>query len=106
MRKTPLFSKGQSIMENKFLDIKQLADLANIALTQEECLAFSRDFDGLLRFLHSITETEIFVPQLSNAAVFFRDDEVCDGFCRDELLANAATTAQGYITVPLVMEDI
>ncbi len=93
-------------MDKQKTDVCELAKLAKITLTQVESKAFSHDFDELLSFLESITKTELSADIVSNTVDSLREDVPCVEFSREELLANAATTADGYITVPLVMEDL
>ncbi len=87
-------------------DIRELARLANIALTEEEQISFAKQFDDLFRFFDCITEAEGCSENQTEGISVLREDHACVDETRDALLGCAKTTADGCITVPLVMEDL
>ena len=91
------------------VDVEKIAHLARLSLTGEEKERFGADMAAIVAFADQLSavdtegvrETTYVVP-LSNV---LREDTPQSDYARDDLLANAKTKADGYVTVPRVVES-
>ncbi len=90
------------------LDLKELEDLSQLKLTQEEREEIGREVEELIQSASILEEVDIEglealinIHPLANAS---RKDQVERNFTREEVLANAPTVEDGYILVPKVIE--
>lgn len=92
-------------IENKPIDINKTADLSMLSLTEDEKEKFSKDMASMIGFANKICELECEEDtSLCGETNILRKDNAVIGGSRDELLKNAKTTSDGYITVPRVVE--
>jgi aspartyl-tRNA(Asn)/glutamyl-tRNA(Gln) amidotransferase subunit C len=91
------------------IDIDNIANLARLSITAEEKKAFAEDMKSIIGFANQLSEidtdgvdaTAHVVPMYN----VFREDVAKNDFDREELLAAAPTKADGYVTVPRVVES-
>ena len=91
------------------IDIDNIANLARLSITAEEKKAFAEDMKSIIGFANQLSEidtdgvdaTAHVVPMYN----VFRADVAKNDFDREELLAAAPTKADGYVTVPRVVES-
>ena len=92
----------------KDIDVDNIAKLARLRFSPEEKKALAEDMVSIINFADSIAaidttgiEATAHIAPLSNV---FREDNAVSPFTREELLKAAPTTADGYVTVPRVVE--
>ena len=90
------------------IDVDNIANLARLSFDDEEKKALAADMSSIIGFADSLADVDTegikpaaHIVPMSNV---FRDDIPESKFERDELLAAAKTTAEGYVTVPRVVE--
>ena len=88
--------------------VAHIATLARIRLKEEELEPLAAELSEILSWVEQLAEVETadVVPMTSVAAMTLpmREDEVTDGYRRDEILANAPQSARGFFAVPKVVE--
>ena len=92
-------------------EIRRVAELANLALTEEEIVRMARDLDGILAHMDKLNEldTSAVAPMaqvLSDAGetAALREDIELKPLGNADALANAPVAGQGYFKVPRVIE--
>jgi len=88
--------------------VAHIANLARIDVAPEELDSLQGDLNRILGFVEQLGEldTQGVEPMSSVARLHlrWRADEVTDGGRRDEVLANAPETMEGFFVVPKVVE--
>ena len=88
--------------------VRTIADLARIKVPEEDLDHLAGELSNILTFIEQLKEvdTEGVAPMTSVAAVSLplRDDVVSDGGYVDAVLTNAADKAEGFFSVPKVVE--
>lgn len=88
--------------------VRAIAELARIEVQDEELDHLAGELSGILTFVEQLAEvnTDGVQPMNSVAALTLpmRKDTVTDGFYADAVLANAPGGAEGFFTVPKVVE--
>ena len=89
-------------------DVKYVASLAKIAITDKEATKFTKELDAILGYVRQLEQvsTEGLEPtyQVTGLTNVMRPDEIIDyGTTRDDLLKNVPRTHDGYIEVPKVL---
>ncbi len=90
------------------IDVEKIADLARLSLSTKEKARVASDMSAIIGFAdqlsavdtEGVTEATYVVDQKN----VLREDVVENKFEREALLANAKTKAEGYVTVPRVVE--
>jgi aspartyl-tRNA(Asn)/glutamyl-tRNA(Gln) amidotransferase subunit C len=92
--------------------VRKLAELAHLSLTDEECAGFTRDLERILEYAESLQalDTEAIEPT-SHALLekglegeaSLRPDEPRPGLDRERLLAGAPDGGDGLFKVPRVL---
>jgi len=92
-------------------EVRYVADLANLELSEEEVHRMSRDLGQILTYIEQLNElnTDQVGPM---AQVLFEEDEIASlredvphhPLSNAEALANAAASGAGYFKVPKVIE--
>ena len=89
-------------------DIRRVADLARLALSEEEVEQYAMHMNDLLQYVEQLSalDTTETVPSshamdLSNV---FREDAVMESLKPDEALANAPGSARDSFKVPRIIE--
>jgi len=92
-------------------DVRYVADLAHLELTDEEVKKYLPQLDSILQYVEKLNEldttaiepmAQVTYPGSENAS--FRLDEVHKCFTQDEALANAPEQGGGCFKVPSVIE--
>lgn len=88
--------------------VRTIADLARIKVPEEDLDHLAGELSNILTFIEQLQEvdTDGIAPMTSVAAVGLpmRKDEVSDGGYADAVLTNAADKAEGFFSVPKVVE--
>lgn len=90
------------------INVDNIANLARLSFTDEEKIALSKDMNSIIAFADDLASVNTdgiraaaHIVPMSNV---FREDIPESNFERDELIRAAKTTADGYVTVPRVVE--
>jgi len=92
-------------------DVRYVAELAHLELTEEEVRKFLPQLDSILQYMQKLNEldtsavepmAQVTYPGSQNAA--FRADQPHRIFSQDEALANAPEPGAGSFKVPRVIE--
>jgi aspartyl-tRNA(Asn)/glutamyl-tRNA(Gln) amidotransferase subunit C len=87
--------------------VRKLAELAHLALTDEECLGFTQDLERILEYAESLqaVATEGVEPTAHALleAVELREDEPRPGLDRERVLEEAPQDGDGLFKVPRVL---
>ena len=90
------------------LDVRYVAKLARISLTDSEAAMFHEQLGDVLAYADKLREADVSDVEASAHAnpVFnvFREDEARAWFTADEALSNAPRKANGLFIVPKVLE--
>ena len=96
-------------MSNEF-NIKNIAKLASINLSEEEQESLSNDLNIILEHVNALSnlklnsdEQEIYIHPLEKELVL-QDDEVVESLTHDEAISNAPKSEDGKFVVPPSME--
>lgn len=88
--------------------VKHIANLARLKLTDEELEKYTTDLSNIVDFAESLEEIDVtgveptaHILKIQNV---FRKDELKESFNREELLRNAPTKEAGCVSVPKVVE--
>ena len=88
--------------------VRHIANLARIAMSNEEIDRLVPELNNILGWVEQLGEvdTEGVEPLATviEQKLRLRDDEVTDGDCRDDILANAPAAEHGFFAVPKVIE--
>ncbi|MFC5969941.1 Asp-tRNA(Asn)/Glu-tRNA(Gln) amidotransferase subunit GatC [Halomarina salina] len=82
-------------------EVRHVADLARVALDDEEVSRFADQFGDILAYFDALDE----VPEVDSDADLtnvMRADDVRDGLSQEEALENAPETVDGYFKGPRV----
>jgi aspartyl-tRNA(Asn)/glutamyl-tRNA(Gln) amidotransferase subunit C len=91
-------------------EVRYVAALANLTLTEEEVGRFRRDLDGILELMDQLNAVDVegIEPMAQvlypGAAEPLRDDVVVPPLGNEAALANAPQGGAGYFKVPKVIE--
>ncbi len=89
-------------------DVKYVAALAKIAITDDEAATFTKELDAILGYVQQLdaVDTTGLAPtyQVTGLTSVTRPDEIINyGTSREGLLKNAPRSRDGYIEVPKVL---
>jgi aspartyl-tRNA(Asn)/glutamyl-tRNA(Gln) amidotransferase subunit C len=88
--------------------VRHIANLARIAMSDEEIERFVPELNNILGWVEQLGEVDTQGVEPLTAVVEqqlrLRDDKVTDGNCREEVLANAPDAEHGFFAVPKVIE--
>lgn len=89
-------------------DVLKVGRLARLETTEEQAEALLPPLNNIIGWIETLSEVETDdVEPMASPTVTelpLRKDEVNDGDCRDKVLANAPDQAQGFFSVPKVVE--
>jgi len=92
-------------------EVRYVADLANLKLTDSEITRLSRDMDEILTYMDALSEldTDAVEPMAqvlyqSGQTATLREDEPVPPLGNENALANAPLAGAGYYKVPKVIE--
>lgn len=90
------------------LDVKAIAALARISLTEEEAREFGPQLDKVLGHIRLLEQVDVSaVEPTAHASPVFnvvREDVPQEGLTQEEALANAPRKAHNLVIVPKVVE--
>jgi aspartyl-tRNA(Asn)/glutamyl-tRNA(Gln) amidotransferase subunit C len=92
-------------------EVRYVADLANLRLSDEEVHRMSQDLEHILTHIEQLNELDTKNVEPMAQVLFdadetatLREDVVRTTLSNDEALANAASSGAGYFKVPRVIE--
>jgi len=89
-------------------EVRRIAHLARIAAPEDRLEALAGELNGILGWIEQLNEVDVegVEPMTSavDVALPLREDKVTDGNKRDDVLANAPRTEEGFFVVPKVLE--
>jgi len=89
-------------------DVKYVAHLARIGLTQDEQEKFGAQLANILGYIEKLNQLDVSKIEPTAHAVplvnVFRADEVRPGLTNEEALRNAPAAANGLFMVPKIVE--
>jgi len=88
--------------------VRHIAKLARIAMSDEEIDRLAPELNNILGWVEQLDEvdTEGVEPLATviDQKLRLRDDVITDGDCRNDVLANAPDAQHGFFAVPKVIE--
>jgi aspartyl-tRNA(Asn)/glutamyl-tRNA(Gln) amidotransferase subunit C len=88
--------------------VRRIAHLARIAVADEEVEHLRGELNAMLAFVEQLAEVDVDgvepMTSVTPMAMKKRADVVTDGNIRDDVLANAPSTEDGFFLVPKVVE--
>ena len=88
--------------------VRHIANLARIAITDEEIERLVPELNNILGWVEQLGEVDTDgvepLATVIEQKLRLREDAVTDGDRRDEILANAPQAEHGFFTVPKVIE--
>lgn len=95
-------------MSTPHLDVRYVADLVRLRLTDEEIAEFQPQLDQVLAYIEQLNEVDVegIEPTAHASAVYnvFRADEARGSFTQEQATANAPHSGSGLFMVPKVVE--
>ena len=92
-------------------DVRRVADLANLALREDEVARMAHDLNGILSHMDKLNELDTANVEPMAQVLFdaeetatLREDRERPSLTNAEAVANAALTSGGYYKVPRVIE--
>ncbi len=92
-------------------EVRRVAELANLALTEEEVVRMTKDMDGILEHMDKLNELDTSSVEPMSQVLYqaeetatLRADVERKPLSNADALANAPVAGQGYFKVPLVIE--
>lgn len=89
-------------------EVKNIANLSRLHLTEEDLEKYSSDLSSIVEFVNTLNEvdTEGVKPtdHILDIKNVFRKDELKPSYDREELFKNAPTKEAGCISVPKTVE--
>ena len=92
-------------------EIRRVAELANLALTEEEIARMARDLSGILTHVDKLSELDTSNVEPMSQVLYdagetatLREDRERPTLSNQEALANAPAAGAGYFKVPRVIE--
>ncbi|MDQ0272920.1 Asp-tRNA(Asn)/Glu-tRNA(Gln) amidotransferase subunit GatC [Cytobacillus purgationiresistens] len=88
--------------------VKHVANLARLAISEEEAKAFKNQLDAIISFAEELNEVDTdhveptsHVLDMKNV---LREDKAVKGLPQEEVLKNAPEHQDGYVKVPSIIE--
>jgi aspartyl-tRNA(Asn)/glutamyl-tRNA(Gln) amidotransferase subunit C len=92
-------------------EVRRVAELANLALTEDEIVRMTQDMDGILTHIDKLSELDTSNVEPMSQVLYdaeetatLREDIERKPLGNADALANAAVSGQGYFKVPRVIE--
>lgn len=89
-------------------DVTKIARLARLHVEPDQCGAIAEDLNGILSWIEQLGEVDVdgVAPMTSAVAMKapMRPDDVTAGGIRDQVLANAPKSEDGFFVVPRSVE--
>ena len=89
--------------------VRKVARLARIATPEDRLEPLAQELNGIMAWIEQLNEVDVEGVEPMTSAVEglslpMRDDVVSDGNIRDQVLANAPRSEEGFFVVPKVVE--
>lgn len=89
-------------------EVKHIANLSRLSLTDEQLEKYTEDLSNIVNFANELSKVDITgvkpTAHILDIKNVFRKDEVSSSYDREEILKNAPSKAGGCISVPKVVE--
>jgi len=92
-------------------EVRRVADLANLALREDEVARMAQDLDGILSHIDKLNELDVTNVEPMAQVLFdaeetatLREDRERPSLSNTEAVGNAPITSGGYYKVPRVIE--
>jgi aspartyl-tRNA(Asn)/glutamyl-tRNA(Gln) amidotransferase subunit C len=92
-------------------EVRRVAELGNLALTEEEIARMARDLSGILTHVDKLNEIDTSAVEPMSQVLYdagetatLREDRERPTLSNQDALANAPAAAAGYFKVPKVIE--
>jgi len=92
-------------------EVRRVAELANLALTEQEIVRMTKDMDGILAYMDQLGELDTTNVEPMSQVLYdaeetatLRPDVERKPLGNADALANAPVSVQGYFKVPRVIE--
>jgi len=96
-------------MSQPAIDVRYVANLARLELSEEEIATFQPQLEAILKHVETLSQLDVtgIDPTSYPAPVFdrMRNDEAHESLQPEAVLQNAPDQAQGQIRVPKVVAD-
>lgn len=96
-------------MSHSHIDVRYVANIARLELSDEEVAVFQPQLEAILRHAEALTKLDVsgIDPTAHSVPVFgrMRDDVPHESLASSAMLQNAPDQAQGQIRVPKVVTD-
>lgn len=96
-------------MSQSHIDVRYVANLARLELTDSEVTTFQPQLDAILGFMDSLSQLDVSgISATAHPDAIFgpmRDDTPGTSLAPEAMLQNAPDQAQGQIRVPKVVAD-
>ena len=89
-------------------DVKHIANLARLEMTDEELEKFTKDLSSKIDYVKTLASIDVSGVNPTNHILdiknVFRKDEIKNSYDREEILKNAPDKQAGCVSVPKVVE--
>ena len=89
-------------------DVENIAHLARLAISEAQLPVYAESLSKILSFVEQLNEVNVDSVEAMTTPVPIklpmREDVVSDGDIRDQVLANAPKSEDGFFVVPKVVE--
>lgn len=89
-------------------DVRKVARLSRIAVPDEKLDALASELNGIMGWIEQLNEVDVEgvepLTSVVETSLPMRTDKVTDGDRRDEVLANAPKSDEGFFVVPRSVE--
>lgn len=90
------------------IDVRYVANLARIDLSDDECVIFQDQLDAIIGYIDTLKDIDLESVENSEDTcitdIDLREDNSRQGLCQQDLLVNAPDSAMGQIRVPKVVD--
>jgi aspartyl-tRNA(Asn)/glutamyl-tRNA(Gln) amidotransferase subunit C len=104
-----LHFKTLPTMSHRHIDVRYVANLARLELTDEEVATFQPQLEAILSHVEALSKLDVSgIEATAHAGAIFgkmRDDTPHESLSQAAMLQNAPDQAQGQIRVPKVVTD-
>lgn len=87
---------------------RRVAHLARVRVAEDQLAPLARELSQILAFAEQLAEVDVSgvepMTSVTPMTLRMRDDVVTDGDRRDDILANAPLSREGFFAVPKVVE--
>lgn len=89
-------------------DVRKVARLSRIAVPEDKIEGLVDELNGIMGWIEQLNEVDVEgvepLTSVVEASLPMRQDEISDGNRRDEVLANAPKSDEGFFVVPRSVE--